>query len=93
MKEHFAYKDYQTDFGSLLKQRSMISIHVKNLQLLKTEMYKTRSGLSPPFMKDIFADRKTGLRSEWPSGPASSISLTEVKHGCVRSETGWASFR
>ena len=25
-------------------------------------------------------------RGEWPSGPASSISLTEVKHGCVRSK-------
>ena len=25
-----------------------------------TEMYKTRSGLSPPFMKDIFADQNTG---------------------------------
>ena len=33
------------------------------------------------------------LRGEWPSGPASSISFTEVKHGCVRSETGWATFR
>ena len=32
-------------------------------------------------------------RGEWPSGPASSISLTEVKHGCVRSETGWATFQ
>ena len=30
------------------------------------------------------------MRGEWPSGPASSISLTEVKHGYVRSETGWA---
>ena len=25
-----------------------------------TEIYKTRSGLSPPFMKDIFAVRNTG---------------------------------
>ena len=33
------------------------------------------------------------LRGEWPSGPASSISFTEVKHGCVRSETGWATFQ
>ena len=33
------------------------------------------------------------LRGEWPSGPASSISFTEAKHGCVRSETGWATFR
>ena len=31
-------------------------------------------------------------RVEWPSGPASSISFTEVKHGCVPSETGWATF-
>ena len=32
-------------------------------------------------------------RGEWSSGPASSISLTEVKHRCVRSETGWATFQ
>ena len=32
----------------------------KDLQLLVTEIYKTRSGLSPPFMKDIFAERNTG---------------------------------
>ena len=29
---------------------------------------------------------------EWPSGPANSISSTEVKDGCVPSETGWATF-
>jgi len=29
------------------------------------------------------------LRGEWPSGPASSISLTEIKHGSLQSETGW----
>ena len=53
----FAYKDYQTDFESLLEQRNLVSIHVKNLQLLMTEIYKTKAGLSPPFMKDIFAER------------------------------------
>ena len=46
--------------GSLLEQRNLVSIHVKNLQLLMTEIYKTKSGLSPPFMKDIFAERNTG---------------------------------
>ena len=56
----FAYKDYQKDFGSLLKQRNLVSIHENNLQMLMTEIYKTRSGLSPPFMKDIFAERNTG---------------------------------
>ena len=53
----FAYKDYQTDFESLLEQKNLVSIHVKNLQLLMTEIYKTKSGLSPPFMKDIFAEQ------------------------------------
>ena len=56
----FPYGDYQTDFGSLLEQRNLVSIHVKNRQLLITEIYKTRPGLSPPFMKDIFAERHTG---------------------------------
>ena len=32
-------------------------------------------------------------RGEWPSGPASSVSLTEVKYGCAWSKTGWASSR
>ena len=56
----FACKDYQKDFESLLEQRNLLSIQVKNLQLLMTEIYKTKSGLSPPFMKDIFAERNTG---------------------------------
>ena len=38
----------------------MVSIHVKNLQLLMTEIYKTKSDLSCPFMTDIFAERNTG---------------------------------
>ena len=56
----FAYKDYQTDFESLLEQRNLVSIHVKNLQLLMTESYKTKSDLNPPFRKNIFAERNTG---------------------------------
>ena len=55
-----AYKDYQTDFELLLEKRNLVSIHVKNLQLLMTEIYKTKSGLSPPFMKDTIAERNTG---------------------------------
>ena len=56
----FAYKDYQTDIESLLEQRNLVSIYVRNLRLLMTEIYKTKSGLSPPFMKDIFAEQNTG---------------------------------
>ena len=50
---------FKEDRTSELEQRNLLSIHVKNLQLLITKIYKTRSGLCPPFMKDIFADRNT----------------------------------
>ena len=41
-------------------------------------------------IRSFYKKPRNLLRGEWPSGPASSISFTEVKHGCVRSETGWA---
>ena len=56
-----AYKDHGNDFGSLLEQTNSVSIHVKNLQLLMTEIYKKKSDLKPPFMKNNFKER--GIRS------------------------------
>ena len=44
-------------------------------------------------VKTAFGSHTGEWRGEWPSGPASSISFTEGKHGCVRSETGWATFQ
>ena len=32
-------------------------------------------------------------RGEWPSGPASSINFTEVKHDCVRSKNWMGDLR
>ena len=49
-----AYEDYENDFGFLLKQTKLVPIHVRNLQLLMTGIYKTKCGLNPPFMNDIF---------------------------------------
>ena len=43
-------------------------------------------------LKEVKEDRSL-MRSEWPSGQASSISLTAVKHGCILSENGWATFQ
>ena len=51
------YKDYENDFGFLLEQSKSMPIHVRNLQLLMTEIYKTKCGLNPPFMNDIFIQR------------------------------------
>ena len=40
----------------------------------------------------LYGKRLGAMRGEWPSGPASFISLAKVKRGCVRLETGWATF-
>ena len=52
-----AYIDYENDFGFLLEQSKSVPIHVRNLRLLMTEIYKTKSGLNPSFMKDVFIQR------------------------------------
>ena len=52
-----AYKDCENDFGFLLEQSKSVPIHIRNLQLLMTEIYKTKCGLNPPFMNDIFMQR------------------------------------
>ena len=38
----FAYNDCKNDFGSLLGQSNSMSIHVRNLQLLIMEIFKTK---------------------------------------------------
>ena len=52
-----AYKDHRNDFGYLLEQSNSVPIHVRNLLLLMTEIFKTKSHLNPSFMEDIFQER------------------------------------
>ena len=59
--------------------------HVRNSLLIMVNCWKITAVL--------LQSKQSKLWGEWPSGPASSISLTEVKHGCVRLETGWATFQ
>ena len=47
------YKDCKNKVGSLLGQSTSMSIHVRNLQLLMKEIFKTKLDLNPPSMKDI----------------------------------------
>ena len=41
-------------FDDLLKRNKSVSIHQKNLQLLATEIHKTKNDLGPKIMKDTF---------------------------------------
>ena len=50
------YKDAESTYSELLEKDCAVSIHTKNLQLLMTEMYKTKNGLNPLFMQEIFCE-------------------------------------
>ena len=41
------HKDAESTYSELLEKDCAVTIHTKNLQLLMTEMYKTKNGLNP----------------------------------------------
>ena len=52
-----AYKDSVSDFDALLTRDNSVSVHKRNLQLLMTEIYKTKSNITPSFMTEIFIEK------------------------------------
>ena len=48
------YQDKKSSFETLLKHDKSVSIHVKNLQYLATEIFKVKNDLCPEIMKEIF---------------------------------------
>ena len=53
------YKDTESTFSELLQKDCAVTIHTKNLQMLMTEMYKTKNGLNPSFMQEMFRENTT----------------------------------
>ena len=51
------YKNPRLSFDELLRKDNSFCIHDRNLQILATEMYKTKNNLSPTQMKHVFPDR------------------------------------
>ena len=47
------YKDTESTFNELLQKDCAVTIHTKNLQILMTEIYKTKNELNPSFMQEI----------------------------------------
>ena len=59
--------DYISDYQELLDKENSITFHQRNLQNLSVEIYKTKMGLNPTFMRDIFLENtesKYNMRSE-----------------------------
>ena len=52
------YNDKQLTFEELLEKDDSVSIHIRNLQTLATEMYKVMKGDSTETMKEIFRIRE-----------------------------------
>ena len=49
-----AYQDKKSDFETLLKNDKSVTIHVRNLHYLVTEVYKVKNNISPEIMREIF---------------------------------------
>ena len=48
------YRDYNATFSELLSKDQSVIIHQRNLQLLATEIFKTKNELNPKIMEEIF---------------------------------------
>ena len=48
------YQDKKSDFETLLKNDKSVTIHVRNLHYLVTEIYKVKNNISPKIMRYIF---------------------------------------
>ena len=44
-------------FEKLLEKGNFVTIHVRNLRILATELYKTKENLAAPIMHEIFEQR------------------------------------
>ena len=78
------YNDKQWSFNELLNKDSSVSIHIRNIQRLATEMFKSCKGLSPPIMDNVFK-----LKTEIPYTlrQVSEFSKPIVKTVCHETES------
>ena len=50
------YQDYASSFTELLEKNNSTALHNRNIQLLATELFKVKNGLSPAFMNEVFVE-------------------------------------
>ena len=82
------YKDKNhSDFETLLVNQNSASVHQRNLRLLLTEIYKTKSGNAPSFMKEIFIEKVPSYELR----DGGNICLPKVKTMRFGTETGRSS--
>ena len=55
---HIIYNDKSSSFEELLEKDKSVTIHVKHIQKLATEMFKVFKNLSPPIVANLFEVRQ-----------------------------------
>ena len=74
----------QSTFNELLEKDSSVSIHMKNIQILSTEMYKLVNNLSPPIMNRAV---KLNIDSRYNLRQISQFSRSLVESGSPGTES------
>ena len=78
------HDDFSSSYDDLRMKDNSATIHVRNLQFLKTEIFKTIHDENPPFMKEIFVMKEScyNLRSKFrlhvPSASTTKYGLETV---------------
>ena len=74
------YKDNGSPFHELLTRDGSVTVHQRHLRCIVIEMFKTKNGISPPFMDAIFSARNMpyALRS---NTDFQAFSVKTVFHG------------
>jgi len=75
------YNDKQSTFNELLEKDGSVSIHIKNIQILATEMFKMSKGLSPPIMENVFTLREENHYNLRQNSQFSRPFVRSVFHG------------
>ena len=75
----------RSDFDTMLLGDNSVPVHIRNLQLLMTEVYKKIWELNPSFMTEIFVEKHSpyGLRS------CHNLLLPQVRTKCCGLEMTW----
>ena len=69
------YNDENSTFDELLAKDNSVKVHDRNLQVLVTEMFKVKMGISPVIMNDVFQSRNCNYITR---------NFSEFKSECVK---------
>ena len=54
---HIVYNDKKSSFKELLETHKSVPVHIKNLQVLATEMFKVYRNISPLIVRQVFQSK------------------------------------